>query len=144
MTDPLGRVTLADCPPGPFLFDGILGFKTEYRAMVQASSPCHCSPVDPRFATSRWPDAYCIATGEAFWGGTTRHRDRAALLVLPIVLSEDVVRSARAGVMLYRGPGTICPTCFGASWLVGRRSAQCGGCGTALDLATPQAAQVHG
>jgi len=142
MTDPLGRVTLADCPPGPFLFEGTLGFKTEYRAMVQA--PCtNPAPPEPRYLTSRWPDAYCMATGEAFWGGTTRHRDRAKLLVLPIVLSEDAVRSARSGVMLYRGPGTICPDCFGASWLVGRRSAQCGGCGTALDLATPQAAQVH-
>lgn len=142
MTDPLGRVTLADCPPGPFLFDGTLGFKTEYRAMVSAPSNCRTGP-EIRFMTSRWPDAYCMATGEAFWGGTTRHRDRAALLVLPIVLSDDAVRSARVGVMLYRGPGTICPTCFGAAWLVGRRSAQCGGCGTALDLATPQAAEVR-
>ncbi|MET3436352.1 hypothetical protein [Sphingomonas sp. 1185] len=142
MTDPLGRVTLADCPPGPFLFEGTLGFKTEYRAMMRAPSSCR-TPAEVRFMTTCWPDAYCMATGEAFWGGTTRHRDRAKLLVLPIVLSEDAVRSARSGVMLYRGPGTICPDCFSASWLVGRRSAQCGGCGTALDLATPQAAQVH-
>lgn len=134
MTDPLGRVTLADCPPGPFLFEGKLGFKTEYRAMVLDMG---------RLVTSRWPDAYCMATGEAFWGGTTRHRDRAALLVMPVTLDEDAARPMRAGVLLYRGPGTICSDCFGASWLVGRHSAQCGRCGTALDLATPQAAEVY-
>ncbi|WP_343526922.1 hypothetical protein [Sphingomonas sp.] len=142
MTDPLGRVTLADCPPGPFLYDGTLGFKTEYRAMVQApwTNP---APPEPLYLTSRWPDAYCLATGEAFWGGTTRHRDRATLLVMPVTLTDGTVRSARGGVLLYHGPATICPGCGGTAWLVGRRTAQCGRCGTALDLASPLMAEVR-
>lgn len=36
--------------------------------------------------------------------------------------------------VLYR-PGTRCPACAGAGWLVGRRSAECGRCGAALPLA---------
>ncbi|MDQ1229299.1 hypothetical protein [Sphingomonas sp. SORGH_AS_0879] len=142
MTDPLGRVTLAECPPGPFLFDGTLGFKTEYRAMVADTSPGGSKP-GVRFTTSRWPDAYCLSTGEAFWGGTTRHRDRAALLVLPVTLADDAVRPARGGVVLYHGPATICPGCGGTSWLVGRCSAECGRCRTALDLASPGHAEVR-
>lgn len=134
MTDPLGRVTLADCPPGPFLFEGALGFKTEYRAMVLDMG---------RLVTSRWPDAYCMATGEAFWGGTTKHRDRAKLLVMPVELPSMAAQPARGPLLLYTGPHTRCPGCGGTAWLVGRRSAECGGCGTALDLATPQAAQVY-
>lgn len=134
MTDPLGRVTLADCPPGPFVFEGKLGFKTEYRAMVLDMG---------RLVTSRWPDAYCMATGEAFWGGTTKHRDRAKLLVMPVDLPIVAAQSVRGPLFLYTGPMTACPGCAATAWLVGRRSAECGRCGTALDLATPQAAQVR-
>lgn len=57
-------VTLRDCPPGPFLYEGGLCFKTEYG--------------------TQWPDAYCLESGEFFWGGTTRHEDRAALIVQPL------------------------------------------------------------
>lgn len=142
MTDPLGRVTLADCPPGPFLFEGKLGFKTEYRAMVRAPSSCR-TPPEPRYMTTCWPDAYCMTTGEAFWGGTSRHRDRANLLVMPVTLPTVAAQSLRGPLFLYTGPHTHCPGCGGTAWLVGRQSAQCGGCGTALDLATPQATQVY-
>ncbi|MGW8138996.1 hypothetical protein [Sphingomonas zeae] len=142
MTDPLGRVTLADCPPGPFLFDGELCFKTEYRAMVQAPSNCRTGP-EVRFMTSRWPDAYCLASGETFWGGTTKHRDRAKLLVMPVNLPIVAAQSTRGPLFLYTGPMTACPGCGSTAWLVGRQSAECGRCGTALDLATPQASQVY-
>lgn len=142
MTDPLGRVTLADCPPGPFLFDGELCFKTEYRAMV-ASGPVVDSPTSVRFVTTRYPDAYCMATGEMFWGGTTKHRDRAKLLVMPVTLPIVAAQSTRGPLFLYTGPMTACPGCGATAWLVGRQSAECGRCGTALDLATPQASQVY-
>ncbi|SEM55320.1 hypothetical protein SAMN05192583_0603 [Sphingomonas gellani] len=59
---PVERVSLGNCPPGPFIFNGTLGFKTEY------------GPTD----------AYCMGTGEAFWGGTTDKIARAALLVQPV------------------------------------------------------------
>lgn len=40
----------------------------------------------------------------------------------------------RSYVGLYRAPQT-CPDCGGAHWLVGRQSAECALCGTALALA---------
>lgn len=51
---------LAECPPGLFLFQGELGFKDEYGG------------------------AYCVHTGEAFWGGTQTPRERDTLLVRPM------------------------------------------------------------
>lgn len=65
------RVTLAACPPGPFLFGNILGFKTEY-------------PLDLAEGPRGMPDAYCMESGECFWGGAETHEERAALLVTPV------------------------------------------------------------
>lgn len=62
MTD---KVTLADCPPGLFEFEGSLGFKTEYRT------------------NEGFVEAYCMDSGEFFWGGTETHVDRGHLLVRP-------------------------------------------------------------
>jgi hypothetical protein len=66
---PKTRVALRDCPPGLFLFNGKLGFKTEYGEL----------------------DAYCAETGEAFWGGKTRNEDRAQLLVQPVSIKGGIV-----------------------------------------------------
>jgi len=73
-------VTLAACPAGPFLFNGSLGFKTEYGAI---------SGKDLGGGLVQWtmvggPDVYCMGSGEAFWGGVTNREDRAALLVNPV------------------------------------------------------------
>lgn len=67
-------VTLADCPPGLFFYNGIFGFKSEYHT-ESVSRP------------GVWQtDAYVVASGEYFWGGEPNPVEREKLLVLPIVL----------------------------------------------------------
>lgn len=82
--------TLAECPPGAFLFNDTLGFKTEYNAM-QSDGPVACPGDQIRWKVSNWPEAYCMDSGEFFWGGAANHEDRAKLLVLPV---ESVVPAA--------------------------------------------------
>jgi hypothetical protein len=81
-------VTLTECPPGPFQFTceqyTTLGFKTEY-GMSQvdengADMPGHLV----RWVVTNWPDAYCMESGEVFWGGAKSHEERAKLLVRPV------------------------------------------------------------
>jgi hypothetical protein len=78
-----GLVSLAECPPGPFLFEGTLGFKTEYGA-TRAIGPVNVPGDQIRWIVTDWPDAYCMESGEYFWGGTTSHEERARLLVEPV------------------------------------------------------------
>lgn len=63
--------TLHDCPPGYFLFQGGLCLKSEYRL------------------DNGRLGAYC-ESGEVFWGGTTREKDRCALMVQPMASSGDL------------------------------------------------------
>jgi len=57
----------ADCPPGLFCWQGLLCFKSEY-----SSKPGQ-------------QDAYCVDTGEYFWGGTSGDLEkRRALIVTPV------------------------------------------------------------
>lgn len=63
---------LRECPPGPFLFNGSLGFKTEYAEEIPAGSK------------KWWPGAYCMESGEFFWGGVSTHEERAKLMVQPV------------------------------------------------------------
>mgnify|MGYP001590466193 CR=1 FL=1 len=58
--------TLSECPPGLFIFNGSIGFKSEY------STP------------EGSPDAYVVSSGEYFWGGTADRKARDALTVTPI------------------------------------------------------------
>lgn len=88
-------VTLAACPAGPFLFNGSLGFKTEYGAI---------SGKDLGGGLIQWtmvggPDAYCMGSGEAFWGGVTSREARAALLVNPVELyfADEAAPAATEG-----------------------------------------------
>lgn len=77
-------VTLAECPPGLFLFEGSLCFKSEYGAMEPADT------TNGKFwKVGNRADAYCADSGEYFWGGTSNHDDRAKLLVYPI--DADIV-----------------------------------------------------
>lgn len=57
-------VTLAECPPGLFLWNGTLGFKSEYGAMEpdDATNGKH-------WKVGNRADAYCADSGEYFWGG---------------------------------------------------------------------------
>jgi hypothetical protein len=61
-----GPMTLAECPPGLFLFDGYIGFKSEYGA-----------------DTCRY---YCADSGEYFWGGTDNADARESLIVTPLAV----------------------------------------------------------
>jgi hypothetical protein len=76
-------VTLAECPPGLFMFGDTLGFKTEYGAM-RCVPPFDVPGDQLRWTVSQLPDAYVVASGEYFWGGTSSHKDRAKLLVTPV------------------------------------------------------------
>jgi hypothetical protein len=58
--------TLWDCPPGFFLFENSIHFKSEY-------------------STDKGePEAYCGNSGEFFWGGAKSHIERRALKVTPL------------------------------------------------------------
>lgn len=83
------RVPLSECPPGPFMFNGRLGFKTEYGA-IEPVGPTNVPGPDVRWTVGTRPDAYCMDSGECFWGGTTKHADRDALMVTPV----DVIAAA--------------------------------------------------
>lgn len=75
-------VSLADCPPGPFLFAGALGFKTAYGAF----SGKDVGDGKVEWSVTSGPDAYCMDSGEFFWGGTTTKDARAELMVHPVEL----------------------------------------------------------
>ena len=71
--------TLEECPPGLFLFDGILGFKTEY-SMELGRLECY-------------PQAFVVASGEVFWGGARSHEERSKLMVQPLLCHEDNLKT---------------------------------------------------
>jgi len=64
--------TLEQCPPGLFYYNGDFGFKTEYQ-------------------DQNGPEAYCVGSGEYFWGGTNGDKEaRRKLLVIPsLIVSND-------------------------------------------------------
>jgi hypothetical protein len=70
-----GPVTLDECPPGLFLWDGHLGLKTEYAEVVDTA--------DGRRVRV---DAYVVESGEFFWGGTKSLKQRAGLIVQPVLI----------------------------------------------------------
>jgi hypothetical protein len=77
--------SLAMCPPGPFLFQGqSIGIKTEYTMLLGVRNLND----EISWHSSGWPEAFCMDSGEVFWGGTSKHEDRAALMVVPILIEE--------------------------------------------------------
>ena len=60
------KVTLNECPPGLFWFEDSLCFKSEYGDNYGHS------------------EAFCVSSGEYFWGGTSDKRLREHLMVTPI------------------------------------------------------------
>lgn len=58
-------VPLNDCPPGLFIFEGILAIKTIYGN-----------------------ESFCVDGGETFWGGTNAQEDRNKLIVRPVRLPD--------------------------------------------------------
>ena len=90
-------VSLAECPPGPFAIGDNLGFKTEYGAM--SGKDVGCGTVE--WTVTHWPDAYCLDSGESFWGGASTREARAALIVQPLAAALR----ARAALLSDRGEG---------------------------------------
>lgn len=66
------ELTLGACPPGLFLFDATVGFKSEYKTESKSRAGFWQS------------DAYCVESGEYFWGGTPNPIEREQLMVLPL------------------------------------------------------------
>ena len=62
---------LRDCPPGLFMFEGTLCFRSEYSTTLE----------NPR---RYQPDAYVVESGEYFWGGAKTSEERSALIVFPV------------------------------------------------------------
>lgn len=62
--------TLADCPPGLFVFEGEVCLKTEY-----PDKDGHC-------------EVYC-SSGEAFWGGKSRKSEVDGLMVIPAIINNE-------------------------------------------------------
>lgn len=61
--------TLGQCPPGLFLYGDDFGFKTEYN-------------------DANGPEAYVVASGEYFWGGTDDKEVRRNLKVTPVIINK--------------------------------------------------------
>jgi len=74
------KVRLSACPPGLFLFKGTLGFKTEYGA----STPRDMGGGKFEYVLLHRSDAYCVSSGEVFWGGAKTSEEIDNLLVLPV------------------------------------------------------------
>ena len=73
LAERLPEVTLNKCPEGLFIFGNTLGFKSEYATMCKDG-----------FAQV---DAYCVESGEYFWGGTSDSKERAKLMVTPLLIN---------------------------------------------------------
>lgn len=87
MTD---LVTLDACPPGLFMFGDTLGFKSEYRSLAGDRESIE---------GAGWKsDAYCVESGEYFWGGMSNWRRREALMVQPVDY-DQLLGDARATVI---------------------------------------------
>jgi hypothetical protein len=74
------RKSLAACPPGPFLFEGRLGFKTEYGMALGRDM----GGGKVEWEITHYPEAFCMDSGEVFWGGAKDHESRARLMVTPV------------------------------------------------------------
>jgi hypothetical protein len=73
--------TLRECPPGLFVHDDEVGFKTEYGAM-EAVGPTNVPGPEVRWTVGNHADAYCD-TGEFFCAGDKEKRDQ--IVVQPVV-----------------------------------------------------------
>jgi len=73
--------SLGDCPPGPFLYENTVCFKTEYGAM-ELVGPANVAGTEIRWTCGLRTDAYNSA-GEHFCVGHPDERDK--ILVQPLV-----------------------------------------------------------
>jgi hypothetical protein len=68
--------TLLECPPGLFLFNNELCFKSEYALFDNEGNKLSDIEV------------YCD-NGEAFWGGVKTHEEKEKLIVQPLVAAWE-------------------------------------------------------
>jgi len=73
-------VSLAECPPGLFWFGDTLGFKTEYGH----STGKDAGGGKVEWTITNYAEAYCVETGEYFWGGAHDLLAREELMVAPV------------------------------------------------------------
>jgi len=59
--------TIEECPPGLFMFEGTLCFKSEYNKS----------------------GVFCADTGEYFWGGTSNRDELNKLIVQPMAVIPE-------------------------------------------------------
>jgi hypothetical protein len=82
LTEAMESVSLAECPPGLFMFGDTLGFKTEYGATTGKD----VGGGKVEWTVTSYSDAYCVESGEVFWGGVSKHEDREKLIVRPLAM----------------------------------------------------------
>ena len=99
------KIALIDAPVGLFMFDGVMGFKTEYM-------------------TNGFVEAFVVASGEYFWGGVKTSEERNNLKVTPIKaepvrhgywvsLEADIglFACSNCGHKILRAECNYCPNC---------------------------------
>jgi len=64
-------------------------------------------------------------------------RPRGVRPIRPRILAAIMNDPLAVGLSAYRGADTSCPGCGRNQWLVGRVTAECAFCGSALPLAGP-------
>jgi hypothetical protein len=106
--------TLSQCPPGLFLHGDDLGFKTEY-SDVNGS------------------EAYVVASGEYFWGGTNDREVRRNIKVTPVIINMKPNELSHSGTAMKAKPepqGSTRATPRSCASVSGSaRTYECPGCG---------------
>lgn len=88
------KVRLKDAPPGLFLWNGVLCFKSEY-------TMCGLCP-----------ETFVVESGEYFWGDAKMHSERSQLMVEPVTV-EDLLPDAhkiekKQEIIAVDFDGTLC------------------------------------
>jgi hypothetical protein len=78
------EIPLWKCPPGLFLFEGSLGFKTEYGAITGKD----IGNGKVEWIMTGGSDVYCVSSGEVFCGPAKTHEERENLLVTPVNVED--------------------------------------------------------
>lgn len=95
-----GECSLNECPPGLFMFNDTLGFKSEYTTTLENPRRYQC-------------DAYVVESGEYFHGGARDTQERGALMVRPIRTGQLVGVQAVDRVVVGTVTNPSCMACEG-------------------------------
>jgi len=78
---------LRECPPGHFVYEESLCFKTEYGSM-ESLGPKGAPGKDVKWQVGNHSDVYNEG-GESFWGGVKTKEERDELEVQPVMVSWE-------------------------------------------------------